>query len=140
MIPYKQKRKREVPHIQLVSLIDVLIVVILFLVVTTVFKRKEPKINIQLPGAVQAGVLKEPDILVTISEDNKIFIGDKEIAQDRLVTVLKEEVSKKPDISLAVKAAKTADVEILVRVFDDANRAGIKKASDLIVERKETIK
>ena len=52
---FRQKIKRNAPSIIIVSLIDVLMVVLIFLVVSTTFKERLPAISLSLPTARNAG-------------------------------------------------------------------------------------
>ena len=54
---FRQKTKRNAPSIIIVSLIDVLMVVLIFLVVSRTFKERLPVISLSLPTARNAGTM-----------------------------------------------------------------------------------
>jgi biopolymer transport protein ExbD len=74
-------REVDEPDINLVSLIDVLFCLILFLVLTTSFNQRAA-LKIQLPQA-QAGVV--PDVgtplIVLVDVDGKFFVGNNEVVK-----------------------------------------------------------
>jgi len=79
------------PEINLISLIDVLFCLILFLVLTTSFNQRAA-LKLQLPQA-QAGVV--PDVgqplIVLVDVDGKFFIGNNEVLKTDVAS-LKEAI------------------------------------------------
>ena len=72
-------RELDEPEINLVSLIDVLFCLILFLVLTTSFNQRAA-LKLQLPQA-QAGVVPDAGkpLIVLIDVDGKFFVGNDEV-------------------------------------------------------------
>ena len=74
-------RKRRMPAVIIVSLIDILAILLIFVIVTTTFKRDQPAVVINLPDsktATAAPTQNDPAIL-TISSDKKLFLDNKPI-------------------------------------------------------------
>lgn len=74
-------REIDEPEINLVSLIDVLFCLILFLVLTTSFNQRAA-LKLQLPQA-QAGVVPDAGkpLIVLIDAEGKFFVGDDEVVK-----------------------------------------------------------
>ena len=53
------RKKRRSPAINIINLIDVLVVLLIFYIVTTVFKKTENNIIIKVPKSTDAGVTNE---------------------------------------------------------------------------------
>ena len=70
-------KQRRTPTINIVSLVDILCILLIFFVVTTVFKKEEPVIRLDLPKSSQ-GKPVDPNapIIIFVTEDEKIFLGD----------------------------------------------------------------
>jgi biopolymer transport protein ExbD len=87
------RREVDEPEINLISLIDVLFCLILFLVLTTSFNQRAA-LKLQLPQA-QAGVV--PDVgqplIVLIDVDGKFFVGNNEVLKSD-VGSLKEAIAQ----------------------------------------------
>ena len=58
---FVRKRRRQ-PFINIISLIDILVVLLIFYIATTVFKRTEPKLNIVVPPSTTANALNTPSL------------------------------------------------------------------------------
>lgn len=121
-------RQRRKPTINIISLIDILCILLIFFIVTTVFKKEEPVIKIDLPESTQAKPTNENiPTLITVTEDSKIYLGDKLVSPEALGKALKEALSAKPDLKLAMKASKKAPFETIIKVMDATRSAGIKQ-------------
>lgn len=74
-------REIDEPEINLVSLIDVLFCLILFLVLTTSFNQRAA-LKLQLPQA-QAGVVPDAGkpLIVLVDAEGKFFVGDDEVVK-----------------------------------------------------------
>jgi biopolymer transport protein ExbD len=73
------QRQADEPEINLVSLIDVLFCLILFLVLTTSFNQRAA-LKIQLPSA-QAGIVPDegPPLIVMVDADGRYYVGNNEV-------------------------------------------------------------
>ena len=76
------------PEINLIPFIDVLLVILIFLMITTTFTRYQ-ELSITLPSAEGAASNSKPkDISVAISSDGRIAINGKRAAVDELSQAL----------------------------------------------------
>jgi biopolymer transport protein ExbD len=121
---FRTKTRRS-PIINIVSLIDILCIVLIFFVVTTVFRREEPQIKFALPESSQAKTAQQstPEI-ISVTEDEKLFVGDKPMPPADLADYLKSRKAENPAVKFALKASKRAPLEIVVKVMDAASIAG----------------
>jgi len=72
-------RSQDEPHIDLVPLIDVILVLIIFFVVTTTFDARST-LQVQLPTASQQQTNEPPRSLsVLINADGRYFVNDQEV-------------------------------------------------------------
>jgi biopolymer transport protein ExbD len=126
---FVRKRRRQ-PFINIISLIDILVVLLIFYIATTVFKRAEPKLNIVVPPSTTAKATQEnlPSTIYATA-DGKVYFDDAPVDPDQLGPLLKSKVAANPDFKVAMKADKGAHFEIIVKIMDAANFAGIKNLS-----------
>ena len=122
-------KRRTAPAVIIVSLIDVLIVVLIFLMVSTSFKKQEPILKLALPDSKEArpGTSADAKPLVISITTNYPFIyfENKPVMLDRLQNELIAAVKKNPQTKASVKADKNAPVGELVRVIDACKAAQV---------------
>jgi biopolymer transport protein ExbD len=124
------RKPRRQPFINIISLIDILVVLLIFYIATTVFKRTEPKLNIKVPGATTAKSTQDtiPDT-VYVTSDSKIYFNDTSVDPDKLGELLKSKKGTNTDFKLAMKCDQGAPFKIVVKIMDAANQAGITNIS-----------
>ena len=85
---FRAKKKRSAPSVIIVSLIDVLMVVLIFLVITTTFKERIPALDMTLPASKHAGssiAESEKPLLVRIEKTAPhIRLSDKSVTASEL--------------------------------------------------------
>jgi biopolymer transport protein ExbD len=117
------------PEINLIPFIDVLLVILIFLMISTTFTRYQ-ELSITLPnaeGAVSKGQVK--DIAVAITSDGRIAINGKRVRADELSKALSsaggsnENNDKGPTVTIA--ADGKAPHQIVMQVMEAARNANL---------------
>lgn len=124
------RKRRQTPAVIIVALIDVLIVMLIFLLVTTSF-RQQPALRLALPESSQAtktGATEDAPLIISIDPQGNIRLGVEAIAvtTERLKGELATRASQNPQLRLAINADKAAPFGQIVLVMDAAKAAGIK--------------
>ena len=120
------RKVRRTPAINIINLIDVLVVLLIFYIATTVFKKSEPKINIVVPPSTRAKTTTDalPSIIY-VTSDSKIFLDDAPVEPEKLGDLLKTRLAANPAFKVAMKADKNAPFGVITKVMDAANYANI---------------
>jgi biopolymer transport protein ExbD len=124
------RKRRQTPAVIIVALIDVLIVLLIFLMVTTAFKQ-QPALRLALPESSQAqksGASETAPIIVSIDPKGVLRWGVESlpVTEERLKTELLASAAKNPDLRLAISADKDAPFGQIIKVMDAAKEAKIK--------------
>jgi biopolymer transport protein ExbD len=126
---FVRKRRRQ-PFINIISLIDILVVLLIFYIATTVFKRAEPKLNIVVPPSTTAKATQENlPSTIYVTADSKVYFDDAPVDPDQLGQLLKDKKAANPNFSVAMKADEGAPFKIIVKIMDAANQAHITNLS-----------
>jgi biopolymer transport protein ExbD len=126
---FARKRRRQ-PFINIISLIDILTVLLIFYIATTVFKRTEPKLNIVVPPSTTAKTTQDTvPSTIYVTSDSKVFFDDTPIDPDKLGELLKSKVAANPNFKVAMKCDQNAPFKIIVKIMDAANQAHIANLS-----------
>jgi biopolymer transport protein ExbD len=128
------RKRHSAPAVIIVALIDVLIVLVIFLLVTATFKQQEPALKLVLPQsshAQQAGTGDDTTLVVSIDAKGGFRFGDqgRPVTEEQLRVQLLTSVAKQPNVKLALRADKTAPFGQIVKVIDLAKDAKIKSLS-----------
>lgn len=123
-----QRRKPDEPEINLIPFIDVLLVILIFLMLTTTFSRFT-ELQVALPTA-DAEPLQQraPEIIVAVSGDGRYSVRGQPVdgrSVDRLTAVLVAAAEGRRDAMVIVSADALAAHQSVINVLDAARRAGL---------------
>lgn len=120
--------RRDDPEINLIPLIDVLLVILIFLMVTTTYARFS-ELQINLPEAQGDSPKEAPtQINVGVDEQGTYNVDQIPVASgggvESLVTALKSAAGEQKDPVIVISADAHATHQSVIRVMDAARRAG----------------
>jgi biopolymer transport protein ExbD len=121
-------RRRPVPQIPIVSLIDIMVVLLIFFMFNTTFRTQTTRMQIALPESKSMGSSTQvQDVRVTlaITKQNETFLDGKAAPLDTLATALKRFKAAQPSARLELEADTESDLGTLVQVWDALKAAGI---------------
>jgi biopolymer transport protein ExbD len=120
------RKPRRSPALNIIPLIDVLVVLLIFYIATTVFKKSQPNIKLNIPSSTQAKETPDqPPSTIYITEEGKFFMDDAPVDPENLGQMLKDKKTANPNFKAAVKADTKTPLGMFVKVYDAANFAGI---------------
>ncbi|SMF19693.1 ExbD/TolR family protein [Pseudogulbenkiania subflava] len=125
---FQRGRHREEPEINFIPLIDLLLVILIFLMVTTTYSRySELKINLPAAqGTAQAE--KSNEIDVAVSPAGEMMVGEVKLPagdRDGLVARLKDLAAGKHGAVVVINADAKASHQSVVGVMEAARLAGL---------------
>jgi biopolymer transport protein ExbD len=121
------RKPRNPPSVIIVSLIDVLIVVLIFMMVATTF-RQHPALRLALPESRQSAKPGDTGdtLIVTIAkEEPHLHLEKRPVTLEKLLSELKAGTARNPHVSLSIRADAGAPWGEVVKVMDAAKEAGI---------------
>jgi biopolymer transport protein ExbD len=126
-------RAREEPEVNLTSLIDVVLLLLIFFMVSTSFV-KQSQISISLPQAESAAVVEEfPEQLdIMITEQGTYLVNGRELINSRAETIrnaLQKVSGGNTNLPLTISADANARHQHVVTAMDVAGKLGFVKIS-----------
>ncbi len=120
------------PEINLISLIDVIFCIIIFLVVTTTFDVRT-SLRLQLPTAENSAVeVADDPLTVVVDAEGRIYLGNRELPQnDRAakVAVLSAIEGDRAAMRVVLRADARAPHQAVVAAMDALGQAGFVRLS-----------
>ena len=127
---FQRDHRRDEPEINLIPLIDVLLVILIFLMVTTTYARfSELKINLPTSGAEQTPN-KPRQIEVIVDASGNYQINDTLLTQvtpEALANALKQAAGSDNDPVLVINADAKAAHQSVINVMEAARQVGMSR-------------
>ena len=122
------------PEIVMAPLVDIVFLLLIFFMVTTVFP-EHSGMQIEKPKSDQTAILDDRQITISVDERGTVFYRNKRVTIDELRVMLKEDILLQPDKMVLIKADRRARVETLVDVMDAGKGSGARKMGIATDER-----
>lgn len=119
---------RDEPDINLIPFIDILLVIVIFLVLTTTYSRFT-ELSINLPSA-QANAPKDKpqSVTVAVGRDGRYMVNEQVLPSTQvgaLTQALKAAAGSQTNVIVVINADAAASHQSVVAVMDAARRAGL---------------
>lgn len=124
----------QVENVDLTPLIDMVFILLIFFIVTTVFV-KDKAMDIDRPSQASSGTVSKSSVMIVITSTGQIRAGGESISLNSLRSWVKNRLISK-DTPVVILADKKAPVESLTEVMDECKLAGAAKISLATEEKK----
>jgi biopolymer transport protein ExbD len=126
-----QSRSREEPEISVIPLVDVLLVLVLFFMVSTSFLR-ETEISLQLPEATTDTNIEVPReaLEITITQSGGYVVNGRELVNNERRTLraaIERLIGAQRDLPVFIRADAAATHQAVITAMDVAGQLGFVK-------------
>jgi len=127
MFRFRQKKPRRRPEINLTPMIDVVLQLIIFFVVTTTFISIESGAKVKLPSADFSRIEEAKTITVTVTENNMIYVDGALVDGRELPSAIVVALRSEPESTIIIEADKQVLHGKVVSIMDILKKAGAEK-------------
>jgi biopolymer transport protein ExbD len=123
---FQRGRHKEEPEINLVPMIDVLLVILIFLMITTTYS-KFSEMEISLPQATSNQQVEHADVInILVSAAGAYRINGSSVEQsiEALGAALRKAAGERPDPVIVINADADATHQAVIRVMEAARLTG----------------
>ena len=113
--------------INISPLIDMVFILLIFFIVTTVFV-EETGVEVEKPEAASAVKLEKNSILIAVTSKGQVVYGGKEIGVSGVRAVIRR-LTNKEDMPVIVQVDEGSNAGLVVRVIDESKLGGAKNIS-----------
>ena len=128
-----QSRSREEPDINIISLVDVLLVLVLFFMVSTTFLR-ETQLTISLPEASSDSAAETPreTLEIAVTQDGTYLVNGRELVNSERRTLraaIERLIGAQRDLPVSIRADAAATHQSVVTAMEVVGQLGFVKIS-----------
>ena len=109
----RKVRVEEDAAIDMTPMLDIVFIMLIFFIVTTVFV-KEAGITVNKPNGSLAVMPKNANIFIAVSEDGKVWIDKRQVETDLVRSNLERLMAEQPSDVIIIQADKEAEHGLVV--------------------------
>jgi len=134
-----QSRQRDIsaPEVNLVPMLDVLMSVLTFFIITAMTLSGTPIGGVRLPetavGSTETELAADPAI-VGLTADARLVYDDRELTLEQLTVAIAQYLNDTPEGTVILKADRSLDYGVVSAVLQELNRIGGDRVSLAIEE------
>jgi len=115
------------PGIQLAPLVDVLLLLLIFFLLTWNAARNENELDVKIPKAKAATEKSAPigDVIVNVKADGSVVVNRRTLTAADLTTMLQGLVKLNPDQAVVIRGDEAGEYKNIVNVLDLCSQAGV---------------
>jgi len=124
---YYDQSTNKSPEINIAPLVDMVFLLLIFFIVTTVFV-EETGVEVQKPVAASAQSLEKKSILLALTPDGRVVYGGREVRLNELRGLVSR-MLREQEMPVIILADENSRSGVLVDVIDECKLAGAKQVS-----------
>ena len=115
------------PGIQLAPLVDVLLLLLIFFLLTFNAARSENELDVKVPKASAAKEKTSPigDVVVNVKTDGNVVVNRRTLNTQELTELLKGLVQLNPEQAVVIRGDETGAYRNIVNVLNICTQAGV---------------
>ncbi|WP_405379204.1 ExbD/TolR family protein [Phascolarctobacterium sp.] len=113
------------PEIMLSPMIDMIFLLLVFFIISTMYMSEVKTIPIRLPVAQHSETVSKSNFNVTIKKDGSIYLDETPIELEQLVANAGTEAKRDSSFSVIIRAEGDADYKSVIQLMDKMKGAGV---------------
>ena len=126
MIKLKTRRNK-MPAIMLSPMIDMMFLLLIFFIVSTMQMTELKTIPVKLPVATESVIQNTAKFTVTIKDDGAYWLQDKVISRQDLINKAREEQKKDEKLHVVIRADENVQYKAVIGLLDSFKKAGVSR-------------
>ena len=131
----RRPRKQSLPpQLMLSPMIDMIFLLLVFFIVSTMYMSEIKTIPIRLPVAQNSETVSKSNFAVTVKKDGALYLEDNKIEMKQLVANAAAESKRRCFFSVIIRADGEANYKTVIKLMDELKGAGVTRfglATDL---------
>ena len=124
---FRSRTVSEPIALQLAPMIDVILFLLTFFLLTWNVARYETELDVRVPTARQGEAPKRlpGEIVLNVKEDGRVVLNRREVKSEELLSILKQIVGQFPNQAVILRADEKAEYKYVIAVLDVCRQADI---------------
>jgi len=125
-VRFKRRLYIKKGDIDIVPLINIIFLLLIFFIISSSFIFQSG-MTVDIPKAITSEVLHKEGLMLTVTKDSKLFLGDRQMTYEELISRFR--IAATQNRPVIIKADRKASFGEVVRVWDLCRKEGISKVN-----------
>lgn len=121
----RPRKVKQPPSLMLSPMIDMIFLLLVFFIVSTMYMSEVKTISLALPMAKYSETLKKSNFTVSLKKDGTLYLEDAPIELAPLLDRVKEEAKSNTAFSVTIRADEEASYKRVIALMDALKGAGV---------------
>lgn len=121
----RKRRELRAPEIMLSPMIDMIFLLLVFFVISTMYMSEVKTIPIRLPVARNSETVSKSNFNVSVKQDGSLYLDEQPIPMELLVANAALESKRDGSFSVIIRAEGEADYKLVITLMDKLKGAGV---------------
>lgn len=121
----RPRKIKQPPSLMLSPMIDMIFLLLVFFIVSTMYMSEVKTISLALPMAKYSETLKKSNFTVSLKKDGTLYLEDAPIELAPLLDRVKEEAKSNTAFSVTIRADEEASYKRVIALMDALKGAGV---------------
>lgn len=119
------RREMKAPEIMLSPMIDMIFLLLVFFIISTMYMSEIKTMPIRLPVARNSETVSKSNFNVTIKKDGSVYLDDTQTNMEQLVANAAVESKRDSSFSVIISCEGEAEYRLVVTLMDKLKGAGV---------------
>lgn len=121
----RERKERKTPGIMLSPMIDMIFLLLVFFIVSTLNMAEIKTIPIRLPVAENSIITSRNPFTVTIKKDGSLFLEDQPIGKKTLISKAAAMQKSDENFSILIRGEDDVNYKLVIKLMDEFKGAGV---------------
>lgn len=121
----RKRRELRAPEIMLSPMIDMIFLLLVFFIISTMYMSEVKTIPIRLPVARNSETVSKSNFNVSVKQDGSLYLDEQQIPMEVLVANAALESKRDSSFSVIIRAEGDADYKLVITLMDKLKGAGV---------------
>lgn len=113
------------PTMMLSPMIDMIFLLLVFFIVSTMNMAELKTIPIRLPVAQNSELVSNSNFTVTVKADGSIYLGTEPTSVGKLIRLAKTEAKRDENFAILIRGEDDANYKLVIKLMDELKGAGV---------------
>lgn len=125
MFRLRQKNNAPIPNIQISPMIDMVFLLLIFFIMTTMFLTQVKTIPLELPTAQNSETQTTTDFIIAIKADGSLWLADKQVPLETILGEAQKSLQDNPRFGVIIRADQQTKYGNVITVLDKLKQVGV---------------